>query len=120
MSDPRGEPNTTAATQPEQRRRDSVGIVENMFSPEVYASLATSFSINAGCVTIKFVSLRWDNSTEPAVQHAVVVARVTMPLEGAQSLVGGLQSFLSQHGLNQTPSPRPKTRATDVLAESSL
>ena len=100
--------------------RESVAMVENMFSPEVFASLATSFSINGGCVTIKFVSLRWDNSTEPAVQRAVVVARITMPLEGAQSLAGGLQSFLSQHGLNYTPSTRPKTRATDVLAESSI
>ena len=110
------------ASQPQQmpRGRDTVAMVENMFSPEVFASLATSFSINGGCVTIKFASLRWDNSTEPAVQRAVVVARITLPLEGAQSLAGGLQSFLSQHGLNYAPSTRAKTRATDVLAESTL
>ncbi len=95
-----------------------VQILENMFSPEVFASLASSFSINAGSVTIKFVSLRWDNSTEPAVQRAVVVARVTMPLEGAQTLVGGLQTFLAEHGLEYVPAPK-KRRATDVVVETS-
>jgi len=110
---------TTAEPPTAPRASDSVAILENMFAPEMFASLATSFSVNGGCVTIKFVSLRWDNSTEPAVQRAVVVARITLPLEGAQSLAGGLQAFLARHGLSYTPSPRPKTRATDVLAESS-
>ncbi len=119
MADPSDEMKSTPQPPREPRGRDAVAIMENMFAPEVFASLATSFSINGGCVTVKFVSLRWDNSTEPAVQRAVVVARVTLPLDGAQSLVGGLQSFLLKHGLNQTPSPRPKTRAADVLAESS-
>jgi hypothetical protein len=99
--------------------QNPIEILENMYSPEVFASLASSFSINSGSVTIKFVSLRWDNSVEPAVQRAVVVARITMPLEGAQTLVGGLQSFLAQHKLEYVPSPRERTRASDILAEKT-
>lgn len=95
-------------------------LVENMFSPELFSSFASSFSVNAGSVTIKFVSLRWDNSTEPAVQKAVVVARITMPLHGAQTLAEGLQSFLAQNGLQNVPMSRPRTRSTDVLAASPV
>jgi len=91
-------------------------LLENMFSPEVFASFASSFSINSGSVTVKFVSLRWDNSVEPAVQKAVVVARITLPLEGAQTLGSGLQTFLAQQGVEYRPSARQKSRATDVIA----
>lgn len=103
---------------PNTEKPKQVQILDNMFAPEVFASLASSFSLNAGSVTIKLVSLRWDNSTEPAVQRAVVVARLTMPLDGAKTLVGGLQAFLSKHGL-QYEVPQEKRRATDVLAETS-
>ena len=120
MTNPSDELPAVSQPTPTPRMQASVAMLENLLAPEVFASLATIFSINGGCVTIKFVSLRWDNSNEPAVQRAVVVARITLPLEGAQSLAGGLQSFLTKHGLTQAPIQRPKTRATDVLAESSI
>lgn len=104
----------------EAEPREKSILVENMFSPELFSSFASSFSVNAGSVTIKFVSLRWDNSTEPAVQKAVVVARITMPLHGAQTLAEGLQSFLAQNGLQNVPLSRPRTRSTDVLAASPV
>jgi hypothetical protein len=90
-------------------------LLENMFAPELYATFASSFSVTAGSVTIKLVSSRWDNSVEPAVQKAVVVGRVTMPLQGAQTLVAGLQNFLAQHGLEYTAPTRPRTRASDAV-----
>jgi hypothetical protein len=86
-----------------------------MFAPELYATFASSFSVGSGSVTIKLVSSRWDNSVEPAVQKAVVVGRVTMPLQGAQTLAAGLQTFLAQHGLDYVPSNRPRTRASDAV-----
>jgi hypothetical protein len=86
-----------------------------MLAPELYATFASSFSVTAGSVTIKLVSSRWDNSVEPAVQKAVVVGRVTMPLQGAQTLVAGLQNFLAQHGLEYMAPTRPRTRASDAV-----
>ncbi len=105
-------------TPPPNQNPDQNIVVENMFSPEVFASLASSFSINAGIVTIKFVSLRWDNSVDPAVQKAVVVARITMPLQGAQTLAGGLDTFLQQHGLGYDKASRTKARAAEILANT--
>jgi hypothetical protein len=93
-------------------------LMENMFAPEVFATFASSFSVGSGAVTIKLVSSRWDNSVEPGVQRAVVVGRITMPLQGAQTLVAGLQAFLAQHGLEYAPSARPRTRASDATAFS--
>ncbi len=90
-------------------------LMENMFAPELYATFASSFSVASGSVTIKLVSSRWDNSVEPAVQKAVVVGRVTMPLQGAQTLAAGLQNFLAQNGLDHVPSNRPRTRASDAV-----
>jgi hypothetical protein len=96
--------------------QEPTSLMENMFAPELYATFASSFSVAAGSVTIKLVSSRWDNSVEPAVQKAVVVGRVTMPLQGAQTLAAGLQNFLAQHGLDYVPSTRPRTRASDAVA----
>lgn len=93
-------------------------LLENMFAPELFATLASSFSLSAGSVTIKLVSTRWDNSVEPAVQKAVVVGRITMPLQGAQTLAAGLQNFLEQHGLQYVPLNRPRTRASDAIVSS--
>ncbi|WP_284946664.1 hypothetical protein [Acidisoma cladoniae] len=96
----------------------SYPLMENMFAPEVFATFASSFSVGSGSVTIKLVSSRWDNSSEPGVQRAVVVGRITMPLQGAQTLAAGLHAFLAQHGLEYAPATRPKTRASDATAFS--
>ena len=118
-----GAPNPAS---PEERRasaspamvQERINLMENMFAPELFATFASSFSVSAGSLTIKLVSTRWDNSLEPPVQKAVVVGRITMPLQGAQTLAAGLQSFLSQNGLDYVPSNRPRTRATDAVASS--
>ncbi|WP_419758856.1 hypothetical protein [Acidisoma sp.] len=100
---------------PQPVAHDPGSLIENMFAPELYATFASSFSVSAGSVTIKLVSSRWDNSVEPAVQKAVVVGRVTLPLQGAQTLAAGLQNFLSQNGLGHVASDRPRTRASDAV-----
>jgi hypothetical protein len=105
---------------PDPLPAEQAQLVENMFAPEVYATVASSFSAGFGSVTIKLVSMRWDNSVEPPVQKAVVVGRVTMPLQGAQTLAAGLQSFLAQNGLEPVQSNRPHTRTTDISASSPV
>jgi hypothetical protein len=115
---------STPAAVAEDRRasaptpQDQSSFVENMFAPELFASFASSFSVSAGSVTIKLVSTRWDNSVEPAVQKAVVVGRITLPLLGAQTLAAGLQNFLAQHNLEYVPLNRPRTRASDAVVSS--
>lgn len=96
-------------------RRELAPLIENMLAPETYATFASGFSAGHGTVSIKLVSVRWDNSIEPAAQRAVVVGRLTMPVQGAQALVAGLQAFLAQHGLDQPAAPRAR-RATDMVA----
>lgn len=98
--------------------QDQSSFVENMFAPELFASFASSFSVSAGGVTIKLVSTRWDKSVEPAVQKAVVVGRITLPLLGAQTLAAGLQNFLAQHNLEYVPLNRPRTRASDAIVST--
>jgi len=95
-------------------------LVENMFAPEVFSSFASSFAIASGAVTIKLVSARWDNSVEPAVQRAVVVGRITMPLQGAQTLAAGLTSFLGKLGLEIGQADIPRKRASDAVASSPI
>jgi hypothetical protein len=81
------------------------GVVENMLSPEVFASEATLMSIGLGVVTITFTSLRWDNASSPPRQQKVVIGRLTMPISGARSLAAGPTDFLGKHGIE--PPQRP-------------
>ncbi|GAB0120109.1 hypothetical protein [Acidisoma sp. 7E03] len=118
MSDTSAEGQAAGATTAGRMATQETVLLENMFAPELFATLASSFSLSAGSVTIKLVSTRWDNSVEPAVQKAVVVGRITMPLQGAQTLAAGLQNFLEQHGLQYVPLNRPRTRASDAIVSS--
>lgn len=118
MSDTSAEGHPAGAATAGRMATQETVLLENMFAPELFATLASSFSLSAGSVTIKLVSTRWDNSVEPAVQKAVVVGRITMPLQGAQTLAAGLQNFLEQHGLQYVPLNRPRTRASDAIVSS--
>jgi hypothetical protein len=40
-------------------------IEENIFAPEIFSSLVSQFSIGGGNVTLKLVSVRYDDSTAP-------------------------------------------------------
>ena len=64
-------------------------LVENLYAPEVFATEPAAFSHGHGTVTITFSSWRFDNSTDPAVQKRVVIARLVMPTAGAQALAAG-------------------------------
>lgn len=81
---------------------DSVEIrfVDNPHAPEVFSSCATGFVVANGCITITFESSRVDHSTNPGPVNRVVIARLTMPISGAQSLSVSLHDFLVNQGLN--------------------
>ena len=80
-------------------------VVENLFAPEVFASEASFFATAPGVVTITLTSFRFDNSTDPAVQKRVVMARLVMPASGAKALAAGLYDFLKKNGLDPVPPP---------------
>ena len=80
-------------------------LVENLYAPEVFATEPAAFSHGHGTVTITFSSWRFDNSTDPAVQKRVVIARLVMPTAGAQALAAGLYDYLKKAGLDPVPPP---------------
>lgn len=75
-------------------------IAENLFAPEVYADTAAFFTLKSGhSIQITFSSLRYDNSSVPAVLRNVIVGRLVMPAGGAVDLVDSLNDYLRRHGL---------------------
>ena len=74
-------------------------ITEDLFAPEIFSSVVSQFSIASGHITIKLVSVRYDDSTAPPIKKAVVVGRVIFPILGAQALVTQLGEFLEAHGV---------------------
>jgi hypothetical protein len=99
------------ATEKTPKSFDQIKHVEDLFSPELFATEASAFSIHAGVVTITLASNRYDNSVSPAVLNQVVVGRIVLPPAGAKSLAVGLYNFWSNNGME--PVRRPK-EATDV------
>jgi hypothetical protein len=87
--------------------------VENLFAPEYYASEAAYFWAAPGVLTITFTSFRLDHSPDGAGrQKNGVVARLVMPISGAQGLATGLYDFLAKNGGMATARPaEPAPRA---------
>jgi hypothetical protein len=77
--------------------------LDNPHAPEVFATVATGFFINAGNVSITFESLRVNHETSPGPVNRVVIARVVIPVAGAQALALSLYDFLKKQGLDPAP-----------------
>jgi len=77
----------------------SLPTIENLFAPEIYADTAAFFSIKNGTISITFASLRFDNSESYGIAKNVIIARLVMPLSGAQGLCVGLYDYLKQQGV---------------------
>ena len=93
------------------KKTDEPPHVEDLFAPELFATEASSFSINSGVVSITFASHRHDYTDTPATLKSVVVGRVVLPPAGARKLAASLYDFLAKNGME--PVPRPK-EPTDV------
>ena len=92
-------------------KNDKLPHVEDLFAPELFATEASSFSINSGVVSITLTSHRHDYTDTPATLKSVVVGRVVLPPGGAKKLAASLYDFLAKNGME--PIPRPK-EPTDV------
>lgn len=82
-----------------------IGFIDNAHAPEVFADEATGFFVSNGCVRITFESVRVNHSTNPGPLNRVVMARLIMPVSGAQNLAAGLYDFLKKQGLDPAPLP---------------
>lgn len=79
--------------------------IDNPHAPEVFASACTGFFLENGVVHLTFESLRVNHAASPGPVNRVVIARLAMPISGAQSLAAGLYDFLKKQGLDPVPIP---------------
>jgi hypothetical protein len=82
-----------------------LGFIDNQHAPEVFADNATGFFVAGGCIRITFESVRVNHATSPGPLNRVVMARLVMPIQGAQGLASGLYDFLKKQGLDPHPPP---------------
>jgi hypothetical protein len=82
-----------------------LSFVDNLHAPEVFASSCTGFFVENGVVHLTFESLRVNHATSPGPVNRVVIARLVMPISGAQGLAAGLYDFLKNQGLDPVPVP---------------
>jgi hypothetical protein len=92
-------------------KNDTPHLVEDLFAPELFATEASSFSIDSGVVSITLASHRYDHSETPPELKSVVIGRVVLPPAGARKLAAALYDFLAKNGME--PVPRP-TEPTDM------
>lgn len=82
---------------------------EDLFAPELFVSEASFFTKAPQTVSLTFSSYRFDQSPEGnGTRKRVVVARIVMPLNGAQGLATGLYDFLVKLGLDPVARPAEK------------
>lgn len=76
-----------------------VSYMDNPLAPDVYADEAAGFFIHSGNVKITFTSARVNHVSAPGPVNRVVVGRLVMSVEAAQSLAVGLFDFLKSRGV---------------------
>ena len=82
-----------------------MNFIDNPHAPAVFATEPAGVYLHAGNVHITFAAERVDHSTTPGPVNRVVIARLVMPVSGAQGLAAGLYDFLKKHGLDPVPKP---------------
>jgi hypothetical protein len=82
--------------------------IDDLHSPEIFASDASGFFISEGVVRFTFESIRASHRDNPDTPSRVVVARVAMPVPGAQRLLIGLYDFLRKNKLDPVPATPEK------------
>ena len=80
-----------------EKKDESIAVtfLDNPHAPAVFADAAAGFFITAGNVHITLESARVNHVTTPGPVNRVVIARLVMPISGAQGLAAGLYDFLA-------------------------
>jgi hypothetical protein len=84
-------------------------VVDETSVSEVYAAEAIGFLFHAGNVHITFATPRANHSGTPAPMTRAVIARLVLPVTGAQALATGLYNFLRQQGFDPSAKPSDST-----------
>ena len=84
-----------------------VNFIDDPHAPEWYADEAFGLFLNNGVVKITLSSNRVNHETSPGPVNRVVVGRLTMPLQTAQTLATTLFSFLKQNGVDPSGGQTP-------------
>jgi hypothetical protein len=87
----------------------AISFMDNPLAPEVFATAATGFLVNAGNVHITFEAMRVNHVTSPGPVNRVVIGRVVMPLIAAQGLLVGLYDILKKQGYDPLSAPQQQT-----------
>lgn len=83
-------------------------VVDHPHCPELFADGSAGFFARNGVVTITLSSSRVDHGSSDGPLRHQVVARLTMPIEGARSLLRGLSDLLKRPGVDLEKQPDPK------------
>ena len=78
-------------------------LIDDERAPEAFADEAVGFLIHNGNVTITFAASRSDYASDNPNVRRVVMARIVMPIGGAQDLALGLYDFLKSSGHDPAP-----------------
>jgi hypothetical protein len=89
---------------------EQLAFIDNPLAPEVFADGATGFFILGSNVRITFGSLRCNHATSPGPVSRVVIGRLTMSLDGAESLARGLLDFIEKQRAQQNAPTQASTR----------
>jgi hypothetical protein len=87
----------------------TVLFVEDSSAPEIFVAEAFGFAGFERNIHITFAAPRVRHSTNPPSIERRVVARIVIPITGAQGLVSGLSDFLKQRGIDLSAPAGPPT-----------
>ncbi|MCB8880113.1 hypothetical protein ACELLULO517_07690 [Acidisoma cellulosilytica] len=86
--------------------------IEDLKAPELTADDIPFVSFNAGMLTLVLTRLRHDNDKQGEPVR-VVVGRVTIPRQTADTIVGNIKAYLEKNPLIASPQPAPITLDDD-------
>ncbi len=84
--------------------------IDDLHSIEIFASDASGFFLSEGVVRFTLESVRASHKDNPDTPSRVVIARLAMPVPGAQRLLVGLYDFLRKNQLDPGPPPPDRDR----------
>lgn len=84
-----------------EKPQTPVVFIDDPLAPEFFADVASGFFSHNDNISITFDAARYDHSNPGAVNR-VVMARIVLPVRGAQALALGLFEFLKKQGLDPT------------------
>jgi len=79
---------------------NTIPLVDNPFTPEIFATGVAGLSVINGVVCITVESARCDHSKPQPSLERVVVGRIALSVPAAQTLLTGLYDFMGNHGIN--------------------